>query len=67
MTHRYAKGLFKTLWILRDYLPEIVVGGGWRHSFTTGTSLRIPIGSQRMIWVGKESEDGKRKGLRFVA
>jgi hypothetical protein len=29
MTQHFAKGLFKTLWILRDYLPEIVVGGGW--------------------------------------
>ena len=29
MPRRFTKGLFKTLWILRDYLPEIVVGGGW--------------------------------------
>lgn len=29
MPRRFTKGLFKTLWILRAYLPEIVVGGGW--------------------------------------
>jgi len=29
MSKRFAAGLMKTLWILRDYLPEIVVGGGW--------------------------------------
>jgi hypothetical protein len=29
MHDRLAKGLFRTLGVLRDYLPEIVVGGGW--------------------------------------
>ena len=29
MNDRLAKGLFRTLGILRAYLPEIVVGGGW--------------------------------------
>lgn len=29
MNDRLARGLFKTLGVLREYLPEIVVGGGW--------------------------------------
>lgn len=29
MNERLASGLFKTLGVLREYLPEIVVGGGW--------------------------------------
>lgn len=29
MNDRFATGLLNTLWILRDYLSEIVVGGGW--------------------------------------
>jgi len=29
MKNNFTTGLIKTLWILRDYLNEIVVGGGW--------------------------------------
>ena len=29
MNDRFATGLLNTLWILKDYLSEIVVGGGW--------------------------------------
>ncbi len=29
MNERFMSGLYKTLIILSDYLPEIVVGGGW--------------------------------------
>jgi hypothetical protein len=36
MNDRLAKGLFNTLGILREYLPEIVVGGGWAPLLTTG-------------------------------
>ena len=29
MTDDFKKGFLKTLWILREYLPEIIIGGGW--------------------------------------
>ncbi len=29
MIQNYKFGLFRTLWILREYLSEIVLGGGW--------------------------------------
>ena len=29
MTERFTRGLFKTLAILKPYLPQIVIGGGW--------------------------------------
>lgn len=29
MKNKFTTGFIKTLWILRDYLNEIVVGGGW--------------------------------------
>ena len=29
MPQDFKAGFLKTLWILRDYLPVIVVGGGW--------------------------------------
>lgn len=29
MFEYFKTGLFRTLWIIRDYLPEVVVGGGW--------------------------------------
>ena len=29
MTDVFKNGFLKTLWLLRDYLPEIIVGGGW--------------------------------------
>jgi hypothetical protein len=47
MNDRLARGLFKTLGILRDYLPEIVVGGGWApflyHRYLFGNCKREPI------------------------
>lgn len=47
MTHHFSQGLFKTLWILRDYLPEIVVGGGWApflyYRYLLGDTNREPI------------------------
>lgn len=29
MADDFKKGFLKTLWILREYLPEIIIGGGW--------------------------------------
>lgn len=29
MSEDFKKGFIKTLWILRAYLPEIIIGGGW--------------------------------------
>lgn len=29
MPEDFKAGFLKTLWIIRDYLPEIVIGGGW--------------------------------------
>ena len=29
MPQDFKAGFLKTLWILRDYLPVIVIGGGW--------------------------------------
>ena len=29
MTEDFTRGLFKTLAVLRPYLPQIVIGGGW--------------------------------------
>ena len=47
MDDRLAKGLFKTLGILREYLPEIVVGGGWApflyHRYLFRDHEREPI------------------------
>jgi hypothetical protein len=47
MNDRLATGLFKSLAILREYLPEIVVGGGWApflyHRYLFRDSQREPI------------------------
>ncbi len=47
MSHPFAASLIKTLWILRDYLSEIVVGGGWvpmlYHRYVAKNSQYIPI------------------------
>ena len=47
MNDRLVRGLFKTLRILRDYLPEIVVGGGWAsflyHRYLFRNCKREPI------------------------
>jgi len=29
MSEDFKKGFLKTLWILKEYLPEIIIGGGW--------------------------------------
>jgi len=47
MNDRLARGLFKTLGVLREYLPEIVVGGGWApflyHRYIFDNRKREPI------------------------
>ena len=47
MNDRLARGLFKTLGVLREYLPEIVVGGGWApflyHRYIFRDRKREPI------------------------
>jgi hypothetical protein len=47
MNDRLASGLFKTLGVLREYLPEIVVGGGWApflyHRYLFRDFKREPI------------------------
>lgn len=47
MNDRLARGLFKTLVVLREYLPEIVVGGGWvpflYHRYLFQDCKREPI------------------------
>ena len=29
MAEDFKKGFLKTLWIIRDYLPSVIIGGGW--------------------------------------
>ncbi|MCB2149372.1 MAG: hypothetical protein KQI81_23025, partial [Deltaproteobacteria bacterium] len=47
MNDRLAGGLFKALGILREYLSEIVVGGGWApflyHRYLFRDCKREPI------------------------
>ena len=47
MNDRLARGLFKALGVLREYLPEIVVGGGWApflyHRYLFQDCKREPI------------------------
>ncbi len=47
MPEDFKSGFLKTLWILRDYLPEIVVGGGWApllyYHYLLGDKSREPI------------------------
>jgi hypothetical protein len=47
MNDRLARGLFNTLGVLREYLPEIVVGGGWApflyHRYIFRDRKREPI------------------------
>jgi hypothetical protein len=31
MPEDFKAGFLKTLWIIRDYLSEIVIGCGWTH------------------------------------
>jgi hypothetical protein len=38
MNDPFITGFLKTLWILKDYLPVIVVGGGGHRSFITAIS-----------------------------
>jgi hypothetical protein len=30
MSEAFKKGFLKTLWILKEYLPVIIIGGGWQ-------------------------------------
>lgn len=46
--HRRLKaGLLKTLWLIREYLPDIVIGGGWApliyYHYLLGDKSRFPI------------------------
>ena len=47
MNDRLARGLFKTLGVLREYLPEIVLGGGWApflyHRYIFHDRKREPV------------------------
>lgn len=29
MADVFKQGFLKTIWVLREYLPEIIIGGGW--------------------------------------
>lgn len=46
--HTHFKiGFLKTLWLIREYLPEIVIGGGWvpliYYHYLLGEKSRFPI------------------------
>jgi len=47
MPQDFKAGFLKTLWILRDYLPLIVIGGGWvpllYYHYLLGDKYREPI------------------------
>ena len=47
MADVFKEGFFRTLWILRDYLPELVIGGGWApliyHHYLIGDKSSEPI------------------------
>ena len=47
MNNRFVISFLKTLWILRDYLPEIIVGGGWApfiyHRYLLGNKEHEPV------------------------
>jgi len=50
MTEEYTHfkiGFLKTLWLIREYLPEIVIGGGWvpliYYHYLLGEKSRFPI------------------------
>lgn len=47
MPKDFKAGFLKTLWILRDYLSEIVIGGGWvplvYHHYLLADKSKEPI------------------------
>ena len=47
MNDFFVSGFLKTLWILKDYLPVIVIGGGWApfvyHRYLLGNTSHEPI------------------------
>ena len=47
MNDLFVPGFIKTLWILKDYLPVIVIGGGWApfvyHQYLLGNTSHEPI------------------------
>lgn len=47
MNDLFVPGFIKTLWILKDYLPVIVIGGGWApfvyHQYFLGNTSHEPI------------------------
>jgi hypothetical protein len=47
MPQDFKAGFLKTLWILRDYLPVIVIGGGWvpllYYHYLLADKSRVPI------------------------
>jgi hypothetical protein len=47
MNDFFVSGFIKTLWILKDYLPVIVIGGGWApyvyHRYVLGNKSHEPI------------------------
>jgi hypothetical protein len=50
MPEGFKAGFLKALWILRDYLPVIVVGGGWvpllYYHYLVADKSREPIGTR---------------------
>jgi hypothetical protein len=55
MNDPFITGFLKTLWILRDYLPEIVVGGGW-----------VPFIYYRYLLKDKEHEPIYTRDIDFM-
>ena len=47
MNDFFISGFLKTLWILKEYLPVIVIGGGWApfvyHRYLLGNKSHEPI------------------------
>ena len=50
MNDFFVSGFLKTLWILKEYLPVIVIGGGWApfiyHRYLLGNKSHEPIRTQ---------------------
>jgi hypothetical protein len=48
-------GFFKTLWILRNYLPEMVIGGGWvpmiYYHYVIGDKSKEPVRTRDLYYI----------------
>jgi len=58
MVDDFKPGFFRTLVLLRDYLPVIVIGGGWAPLTYGAVSRKLTIISQSKLplWNGNKYE-----------